>query len=205
LIEITVLAQREDQCPFTTEYDQEMSFYCFRKEALSNPHWYQIFNTKVDVRETIGVTRQHNDLVEYVEQETHTSAFMDLGGAERLVVWDDTEEWYISYAFLWQRGNQHGNLKVGLQYPKNHQQTLHLLDKYSKTDVAKVTQYEDTSFAQRSGRGGGRGGNSRNKKAMTILIRNIGRTRLVTSLRKRVTLQTSALRSQTMTMMTIRY
>jgi hypothetical protein len=40
-------------------------------------------------------------------------------------------------------------------YPKNHQQTLHLLDKYSKTVVARVTPSEGTSFAQKSGRGGG--------------------------------------------------
>jgi hypothetical protein len=50
-------------------------------------------------------------------------------------------------------------------YPKNRQQTLHLLYKYSKTSVSKVTQSEDTSFAQRIGRGGGRGGRSGNRKS----------------------------------------
>jgi hypothetical protein len=78
-------------------------------------------------------------------------------------VTNDAEERYVSYAFLRQSGNQHGNLKVDIQndfttgdnrYPNNHQQTLHLLDKYSKTDVAKVTQSEGTSFAQKSERGG---------------------------------------------------
>jgi hypothetical protein len=104
--------------------------------------------------------------LEYVAQETHTSAFADLGVMEQRVVRDDAEERYVSYAFLRQSGNQHGNLKVDLQndfttgdnrYPKNRQQTLHLLDKYIKTDVAKLTQSEGTSFAQRSERGGGRG------------------------------------------------
>jgi hypothetical protein len=50
------------------------------------------------------------------------------------------------------------------RYPKNRQHTLRLLDKYSKTDVAKVTKSEVTSFAQRSGRGGGRGGRSGNER-----------------------------------------
>jgi hypothetical protein len=50
-------------------------------------------------------------------------------------------------------------------YPKNRQKTLHLLDKYSKTAVAKVTQSEGTSFAQNSGRGGGHGGRSGNGKS----------------------------------------
>jgi hypothetical protein len=103
----------------------------------------------VDVGDAIGVTRHYKFLFEYVAQETHTSAFADLGVVEQRVVRDNAEEWYVSYAFLPQSGNQHGNLKVDLQnyfttgdkkYPKNHQQTLHLMDKYSKTDVAKVTQ-----------------------------------------------------------------
>jgi hypothetical protein len=159
LIEITLLAQTEDQYPFATVFDQELSFYSFRQETLSNPQWYERFNTKVDVGDAIGVTRQHKVLLEYVAQETHTSAFSDLGVVEQRVMQDDAEEQYVSYAFLRQIGNQHGNLKVDLQnyfttgdnrYPKNRQQTLHLLDKYIKSAVAKVTQSEGTSFAQRS-------------------------------------------------------
>jgi Flp pilus assembly protein TadG len=109
----------------------------------------------VDIGDYIGVTRQHDVLLEYVAQETHTSAFVDLGAAEKRVVRDDAEERHVSYAFLRQSGNQHGNLKVDLQndvttgdnrYPKNRQQILHLLDKYSNTYVAKVTQSEGTSF-----------------------------------------------------------
>jgi hypothetical protein len=183
LIERTVLAQTEDQYPFTTVYDQELSFYSFRQETLSNPQWYERFNTKVYVGDAIGIMRQHKVLLEYVAQEAHTSAFTDLGAAAQRVVQDDAEELYVSYAFsrpsgnhafLRQSGNQHGNLKVDLQNdfttgnnrnPKNRQQILHLLDKYSKSAVAKVTQSEGTSFAQRSGIGGGRGGRSGNIKS----------------------------------------
>jgi hypothetical protein len=79
----------------------------------------------------------------------------------------------VSYAFLRQSGTQHGNLEVDLQnnfttgdnrYPKNRQQTLHLLDKYRKTVVAKVTHSEGTSFAQKGGRGGGNKSSSGNGK-----------------------------------------
>jgi hypothetical protein len=85
LIERTVLAQTEDQYPFATVYDQELSFYSFRQDTLSNPQWYELFNTKVDVLDDIGVTRQHKILLEYVAQETHTSAFADLGVVEQRV------------------------------------------------------------------------------------------------------------------------
>jgi hypothetical protein len=86
LIERTVMAQTEDQYPFTTVYDQELSFYSFRQETLSNPQWYEQFNTKVDVRDAIGIMRQHKVILEYVAHETHTSAFSDLGTAEQRVV-----------------------------------------------------------------------------------------------------------------------
>jgi hypothetical protein len=88
-------------------------------------------------------------------------------------VQDDAEERYVSYAFLRQSGTHYGNLKVDLQndfttgenrYTNNRQQTLHLLDKYSKTVVAKVKQSEGTSFSQKGGRGGGNRGSSGNGK-----------------------------------------
>jgi hypothetical protein len=119
----------------------------------------------VDVSEAIGVNRQHKVLLDYVAQESYTKSFEGPGVAEQKLVRDDAEERYVSYAFLRQIGMQHGNLKVDLQndlttvdnhYPKNRQQMLHLLDKYSKTVILKVTQSEGASFAQKGGRGGGR-------------------------------------------------
>jgi hypothetical protein len=68
LIERTLLAKTEDQYPFATVYDQEFSFYSFKQDNLSNPQWYERFNTKVDVSGAIGVTRQHKILLEYVAQ-----------------------------------------------------------------------------------------------------------------------------------------
>jgi hypothetical protein len=110
LIEKTILGQTEDQYPFATVYDQELAFYSFRQDTLSNPQWYERFNTKVDVGTAIGVTRQHKVLLEYVAMELHSQPFATLGAAEQQAVREDAEECYISYAFLRQRGTQHGNL-----------------------------------------------------------------------------------------------
>jgi hypothetical protein len=55
LIEQTILAHTEDQYLFATVYDPELSVYSFKQETLSNPQWYEIFNTKVDVSEAISV------------------------------------------------------------------------------------------------------------------------------------------------------
>jgi hypothetical protein len=56
LIEKMTLAQTEDQYPFATVYDQELNFYSFWQETMSNLQWYEKFNTKVDVGLAIGVT-----------------------------------------------------------------------------------------------------------------------------------------------------
>jgi hypothetical protein len=166
LIEKMILVQMEDQYPFATVYDQELAFYSFRQDSLSNPQWYERFNTKVDVGAAIRVTRQHKVLLDYVAMELHTQTFATLGAAEQQTVREDAEERYISYAFLRQSDVQHGNLKADLQndfttgdnrYPKNRQQTLHLLDKYSKTVLPKMTQSEGTSIVQKGGRGKGNG------------------------------------------------
>jgi hypothetical protein len=130
LIERTVLEQTEDQYLFSKVYDQELSFYSFKQENLSNPLWYERFNTKVDVSGAIGVTQKHKVLLEYVAQESYTQAFTDLGPVVQQLARDDAEERYVSYAFLRQSGTQHDNLKVDLQndfttgdnrYPKNRQ------------------------------------------------------------------------------------
>jgi hypothetical protein len=68
LIERTVLAQTEYQYLFATMYDQELSFYSFKQDSVSNPQKYERFNTKVDVSGAIGVTRQHKVLLENVAQ-----------------------------------------------------------------------------------------------------------------------------------------
>ena len=38
---------------------------------MTNPQWYERFNTKADVYEYIGVTQQHKALMEYMAQEAH--------------------------------------------------------------------------------------------------------------------------------------
>ena len=79
-----------------------------------------------------------------MEQELHTQTLSTLTDADHLAVLEDARERYLSYVLLRQSGIQHGNLRVDLQndfttgdnwYPKKRQQTLRLLDKYSKTGV----------------------------------------------------------------------
>ena len=170
-IEKNVLGQTEDQYPFATVYNQELGFYAFIQDTLPNTQWYERYNTKVEVGDAIGVIRKHKVLLKYVAQELYTQTFSAMTEAEQIVTREDAKERYLSYAFLWQSGTQHGNLKVDLQnyfttgdnrYPKNLQHTLHLLDNYSKKVVQRMTQSEGTAFVQGGrGHGGGRGRGNR--------------------------------------------
>ena len=94
------------------------------------------------------MTRYHKVLLEYVAQELYTQTFSALTELEQPATREDAEERHLSYAFLRQSGTQHGNLKVDLQndfttgdnrYPKNRQQTLYILDKYSNTVALSIS------------------------------------------------------------------
>ena len=132
-IERVILAQTEDQYLFATIYDQEQSLYLFRQENLTSAQWYECFNTKIDVGTAIGVTRQHEALLNYCANEHTAGATYDtLAGANKLTARNDAEEGYISFVFLRQSGTQHANLKEDLQngfttgdnsYPKTRQET----------------------------------------------------------------------------------
>ena len=89
LIEKTILAQTEDQYPFATVYEQEQGFYSYRQENLSNAQWYERFNTKVDVSNSIGVTRQHKALLEWSSKELHDTTFNNLTDIQKSQVKED--------------------------------------------------------------------------------------------------------------------
>ena len=91
LIKKTVLGYTEDQYPFATVYNQELGFYAFRQDTLSNPQWYDRFNMNVDIGEAIGLTRKHKILLDYVAQELYTQTFSALTEAEQLVVREDAK------------------------------------------------------------------------------------------------------------------
>ena len=75
LIDNTIFFQTEDQYPFAIVYKQEVEFWSFHQQNLTNDQWYESFNTKVDIRYDIGVTRQHKFLIEYVAQESNINYY----------------------------------------------------------------------------------------------------------------------------------
>ena len=91
LIEKAVLAQTEDHYLFAIVYAQEISLYGFHKNILTNDHWYDRFNTKVDVGIAIGITRQHDVLMEWTSQQVEGQSFTKLSDDNKLENFEEAE------------------------------------------------------------------------------------------------------------------
>ncbi len=63
--------------------EQECGLCSFQKKSLANGKWCERFNTKIDVGSAIGVTRQHQILLEHVAAEDRTIMFMDLSNTDQ--------------------------------------------------------------------------------------------------------------------------
>ena len=71
LIDKTILAQTEDQYPFSTVNEQECSVYSFSHKILSNKQCYEWLNTNIDVGSDILVTRKHQAILSNVAEESN--------------------------------------------------------------------------------------------------------------------------------------
>ena len=64
-------------------YEQELSLYGLQKNNLTNDQWYEKFNTKVDVGNTIGFTSKHEVLLKWTSQQLYYTAFVALKCGEK--------------------------------------------------------------------------------------------------------------------------
>ena len=162
LIEVTVLKQTEDLYPFATAYNALRQLLGFQQQnGMSNNAFYEKFNTKVDIAETLELTHTHGGLLNYVAKELYpnTPTYAGCSDAEQAIIAVDVQERFIAFAMLKQSGTQHSKMKEDLQnefttgesrYPKNRQQVLHLMDRYTKTPAPASSNQvsHGTSFVQ---------------------------------------------------------
>ena len=162
LIQKTVLAQSDDQYPFQTIYEQMCALLGFQQGTLTNDQFYEKWNTKCDVAKAVGVTMVHEAGWKYMAHALYDAEYDTLQQAQQINAKEKAEEALLTYMFLQHSGPQNAKLKTSLKdefatgedkYPKNMQEALHLLDKFSKSYVPKKTQSEGQSFAT-TGKGG---------------------------------------------------
>ena len=141
-------------------YEQEVAFYSFYKQSLTNDQWYERFNTKLDIGSAIGVTRQRKVLLEYFAQESNIK-YDEISIEEQDDFKEYSEEIYLSYVFLRQSGKQHNKLNTNIQndsttgddsMPKKLHMTLQLLDNYTKNKVLIQPTQEGVKFSQKGDR-----------------------------------------------------
>ena len=75
VIQKHILTQNDDIYKFASLYKHEQTIHTFHQNKLTNDQWYEKFDTKYDVINAIGVTRQHKVILYHVAHENHSDVF----------------------------------------------------------------------------------------------------------------------------------
>jgi hypothetical protein len=133
---------------------------------LTNNEWYDRFNTKVEVAESVGVSFDFEKIWDYCAQDVHKAPYATLSSVDQEAVRASARERALSYALIKTSSSKHDKIKDDLSddyakgsdnYPQSRSQALMLMDHYSKTPTA-ITTSEGTAFAQSGNK------NNNNKK-----------------------------------------
>ena len=81
---------------------------------MTNNQWYDRINTKVDVGTSIGITRQHDVLMEWTSQQLEKQSFTTLSDAKKLEICEESEERYLAYIFIKQSAKTSEKLRTSL-------------------------------------------------------------------------------------------
>ena len=156
LIESVVLKQTEDQYPVVALWEQYGAVYNAKQGNLTSTEWYERFNAKVEVAESVGCVFANNKTLTYCSELEYKLPYSQLTNANKIVVTNLACDRFIAYGMLKMSSNAHNKIKSGLSddftkgsdnYPTTPQQSLLLLGKYSEKP-AVVNHSEGTAFAQ---------------------------------------------------------
>jgi len=163
LIESVVLKQTEDQYVVAAMWDQYKRVFNAQQGTMSNTQWYEAYCTILEVAESVGCVFANDKTLDYCAQLLHKQPYEALGTADKKIVVEQARDRFIAFGLLRTSNKEHDHLKSALSddfakdqdnYPPTPQQSLMLMDKYSKSPTV-VTQSEGTSFAQKGKNKGG--------------------------------------------------
>ncbi len=110
----------------------------------------------------MGCVFGHDKILDYCAELEFEAPYQGLSTTEQTVVKTQARERFMAYELLKTNSNSHNKIKSDLlddftkgsdNYPTTPQQTLLVLDKYSKKPTA-VTQSEGTASAQKENKKG---------------------------------------------------
>ena len=141
LIERVILKQTEDQYPVAALWEQLCNVTNAKQGNMTNNEWYDRFNTKVEVAESVGVSFHFEKIWEYCAQEAHKATYILLNPDEQAAVRASAKERFLSFALIKTSNSKHDKIKDDLlddytkgrdNYPQTRLQALMLMDHYSK-------------------------------------------------------------------------
>ncbi len=100
LIERVILKQTEDQYPVAALWEQLSNPANAKQGNSTNNEWYERFNTKVEVAESVGVSFDFETIWEYCAMEAHKATYTLLTSDEQEAVRVSARERFLSYALI---------------------------------------------------------------------------------------------------------
>jgi hypothetical protein len=76
LMERVIMKQTEDQYPVAALWEQLCNVTLAKQGNMTNIEYYERFNTKIDVAESVGVSFDYERIWEYCAQEAHKKPFV---------------------------------------------------------------------------------------------------------------------------------
>ncbi len=114
LIEQVILKQTEDQYPVAALWEQLFNVANAKQGDSTNNEWYDRFNTKVEVAESVGVSFDFETIWEYCVLEAHKAAYTLLKPDEQEAVRVSAWERFLSYALIKTSNFKHDKIKDDL-------------------------------------------------------------------------------------------
>ncbi len=81
---------------------------------LSNNEWYDRFNNKVEVAESVGVSFDFDKIWDYCALEAHKAAYTSLQSDKQEAVRVSAKERFLSYALIKTSNSKHNKIKDDL-------------------------------------------------------------------------------------------
>jgi Zinc knuckle len=157
LIEKIVMAQTEHQYYAETMLDQEKILLGFGQGNMSNAQYYEKISNRINVDKSVGITRVHKVAVQAIANKQYSKKVEDLIVDELEKAEEAAEESYLAYIMIMNSSTEHNKLKTSSladdyangkdTYPKNRQDSLRLLDTFTRNATPRAIETEGSSFA----------------------------------------------------------
>ncbi len=108
------MKQKEDQYPVAALWEQLSNVANVKQGSLTNNEWYDCFNTKVEVAESVGVSFNFEKIWEYCALEAHKAAYTSLKPDKQEAVMVSAWERFLSYALIKTSNSKHDKIKDDL-------------------------------------------------------------------------------------------